>query len=99
MGASVEDGPTRVVVASEAAQQMVDALLLYRSFGPERVELAARGALAAGAHDGRAIAVLGLPRQCACGHPKQRDNALKCRRRVMVRRRDKTNRSRGCGRS
>lgn len=41
---------------------MVDALLLCREFGPERVELAARGALAAGAHDGRAIAVLGLPR-------------------------------------
>jgi hypothetical protein len=37
---------------------MVDVLLLCRELGPERVELAARGALTAGAHDGRAVAVL-----------------------------------------
>jgi len=43
---------------SEAARQMVDVLLLVREHGPERVELAVRGALAAGAHDGRAVAVL-----------------------------------------
>ena len=37
---------------------MVDVLLLCREHGPTRVELAVRGALAAGAHDGRAVAVL-----------------------------------------
>lgn len=44
--------------ASEAARQMVDVLMLIRDHGPERVELAVRGVLAAGAHDGRAVAVL-----------------------------------------
>lgn len=44
--------------ASEAARQMVDVLLLVREHGPERVELAVRGALTAGAHDGRAVALL-----------------------------------------
>jgi hypothetical protein len=43
---------------SEAAGQMVDVLLLAREHGPAHVELAVRGALAAGAHDGRAVAVL-----------------------------------------
>jgi hypothetical protein len=43
---------------SHAAAQMVDVLLLCRQHGPERVELAVRGALAAGAIDGRAVAVL-----------------------------------------
>jgi hypothetical protein len=43
---------------SEAARQMVDVLLLCRELSPARVELAVRGALAAGAHDGRAVAVL-----------------------------------------
>jgi len=42
----------------EAARQMVDVLMLCRELGAERVELAVRGALAAGAHDGRAVAVL-----------------------------------------
>jgi transposase len=46
------------VGSSEAAKQMVDVLLLCRELGPARVELAVRGALAAGAHDGRAVAVL-----------------------------------------
>jgi transposase len=46
------------VGASEAARQMVDVLMLVREHGPERVERAVRGALAAGAHDGRAVAVL-----------------------------------------
>jgi transposase len=46
------------VGASEAARQMVDVVLLCREHGPERVELAVCGALAAGAHDGRAVAVL-----------------------------------------
>ncbi|HEY8778456.1 MAG TPA: IS21 family transposase [Solirubrobacterales bacterium] len=43
---------------SEAACQMVDVCLLCREHGPDRVELAVRGALAAGAHDGRAVALL-----------------------------------------
>jgi hypothetical protein len=43
---------------SEAARQLVDVLLLCRELSPARVELAVRGALAAGAHDGRAVAVL-----------------------------------------
>jgi len=37
---------------------MVDVLLLCREHGGARVELAVRGALAAGAHDGRAVALL-----------------------------------------
>jgi hypothetical protein len=37
---------------------MVDVCLLCREHGAGRVELAVRGALAAGAHDGRAVAVL-----------------------------------------
>lgn len=44
--------------ASEAARQMVDVLLLVREHGAARVELAVRGTLAAGAIDGRAVAVL-----------------------------------------
>jgi hypothetical protein len=43
---------------SEAARQMVDVPMLCRDHGPDRVALAVRGALAAGAHDGRAVAVL-----------------------------------------
>ena len=43
---------------SQAASQMVDVALLCREHGPARVELAVRGALAAGCHDGRAVAVL-----------------------------------------
>jgi transposase len=43
---------------SEAARQMVDVLMLAREHGPQRVQLAVAGALAAGAHDGRAVAVL-----------------------------------------
>jgi len=46
------------VGASEAARQMVDVLLLCREHDLRVVELAVRGALAAGAHDGRAVAVL-----------------------------------------
>lgn len=49
--------------ASEAARQMVDVLLLVRELGPDRVELAVRGALAAGAHDGRAVALLARRRE------------------------------------
>jgi transposase len=44
--------------ASEAARQIVDVLLLCREHDPKLVELAVRGALAAGAIDGRAVALL-----------------------------------------
>jgi len=37
---------------------MVDVLLLARELAPARLELAVRGALAAGATDGRAVALL-----------------------------------------
>lgn len=43
---------------SDAARQMVDVLMLAREHGPARLELAVRGALAAGAIDGGAVAVL-----------------------------------------
>jgi len=46
------------VGASEAARQIVDVLLLCRDQDPNIVELAVRGALAAGAIDGRAVALL-----------------------------------------
>jgi hypothetical protein len=46
------------VGASEAARQIVDVLLLCREHDPAVVELAVAGALAAGAHDGRAVALL-----------------------------------------
>ena len=42
----------------EAARQMVEVLLLCREHNAAVVELAVRGALAAGAHDGRAVALL-----------------------------------------
>jgi transposase len=44
--------------SSEAARQMVDVLLLARDHGGARIELAVRGAVAAGAHDGRAVELL-----------------------------------------
>jgi transposase len=43
---------------SDAARQIVDVVLLCRDHGPAGVELAVRGALAAGAIDGRAVAIL-----------------------------------------
>jgi transposase len=43
---------------SHAAAQIVEVVLLCREHGPDRVELAVRGALTAGAIDGRAVAVL-----------------------------------------
>ena len=46
------------VGASEAARQMVDVAMLCREVGCKKVETAVRGVLAAGAHDGRAVAVL-----------------------------------------
>ncbi|MCA1678636.1 MAG: IS21 family transposase, partial [Actinobacteria bacterium] len=44
--------------AGHAARQMVDVLMLIGEHGPAKVELAVRGALTAGAYDGRAVAVL-----------------------------------------
>jgi len=55
--------------ASEAARQMVDVLLLAREHGPARVELAVRGALAAGAIDGRAVAILARRTTRSAGAP------------------------------
>lgn len=43
---------------SDAARQMVDVVLLCRDHGPDHVALAVRGALTAGAIDGRAVHVL-----------------------------------------
>ena len=43
---------------SDAARQMVDVVLLCREHGPDHVAMAVRGALTAGAIDGRAVAVL-----------------------------------------
>ena len=56
--------------ASEAAAQMVDVLLLCRELGADRVELAVRGALAAGAHDGRAVALLARRRERPAQQPQ-----------------------------
>lgn len=42
----------------QAARQMVDVLLLHRELPAARVQLAVRGALTAGAHDGKAVALL-----------------------------------------
>lgn len=44
--------------ASQAARQIVEVVMLCRDHDPEVVELAVRGALAAGAIDGRAVALL-----------------------------------------
>jgi transposase len=54
---------------SDAARQMVDVLMLCREHGPDRVVLAVRGALAAGAHDGRAVAVLARRASETTGSP------------------------------
>jgi hypothetical protein len=48
---------------------MVDVLLCCRELGPARVELAVRGALAAGAHDGRAVQVLARRSERAAPQP------------------------------
>ena len=63
--------------SSEADRQMVDVLMLCREHGPARVELAVRGALAAGAIDGRAVAV--LARQTAPLAPVGRLDGLDAR--------------------
>jgi hypothetical protein len=49
---------TERVGASEAARQIVEVLMLCREHDPKVVELAVRGVLAAGAIDGRAVALL-----------------------------------------
>jgi hypothetical protein len=56
---------------SEAARQMVDVVMLVREHGADQVALAVRGALAAGAHDGRAVAVLARRAQ-STGRPPAR---------------------------
>ena len=54
---------------SEAARQMVDVVMLARDHGPDHVTLAVRGALAVGAHDGRAVAVLARRAQTTSAAP------------------------------
>jgi transposase len=54
---------------SDAARQMVDVVLLCREHGPVGVELAVRGALTAGAIDGRAVAVLARRSQSTATAP------------------------------
>jgi transposase len=49
---------TERTTPSEAARQMVDVVMLASELGAQRLELAVRGALAAGAYDGRAVALL-----------------------------------------
>jgi transposase len=63
--------------ASEAARQMVDVLLLARELAPARVELAVRGALAAGATDGRAVALLARRAERPPAAPIELDERLK----------------------
>jgi hypothetical protein len=67
--------------ASEAARQMVDVLLLAREHGPARVELAVRGTLAAGAVDGKAVAVLA---RGTAGAPRPRAQLTDLPRRLAV---------------
>lgn len=62
---------------SEAARQMVDVLMLCREHGPATVELAVRGALAAGAIDGRAVGV--LARRTDPSRPTRRLEGLEAR--------------------
>jgi len=62
---------------SQAAEQMVDVLMLCREHGAARVELAARGALAAGAIDGRAVAI--LARRTSPAAPTPRLEGLQAR--------------------
>jgi hypothetical protein len=52
---------------SDAARQMVDVVLLCRDHGPDQVVMAVKGALTAGAIDGRAVAVLARRAECV-GH-------------------------------
>ncbi len=54
---------------SDAARQMVDVVLLVREHGPASVELAVRGALTAGAIDGRAVALLARRIQSTASAP------------------------------
>jgi hypothetical protein len=56
---------------SDAARQMVDVVLLCREHGPASVELAVRGALTAGAIDGRAVALLARRSQSTASAPPQ----------------------------
>lgn len=62
---------------SEADRQMVDVLMLCREHGPATVQMAVRGALAAGAIDGRAVGV--LARRTDLSGPTQRLEGLEAR--------------------
>jgi transposase len=64
---------------SEAARQMVDVLMLCREHAPDRVAQAAAGALAAGAIDGRAVAVLARRAETTGAMPPARLTGLEPR--------------------
>ena len=68
---------TERVGASEAARQIIDVLLLCREHDPAAVELAVRGALAAGAIDGRAVALLVDRQQRPASEPLEIPDRLK----------------------
>ncbi|MFN0152929.1 MAG: Mu transposase domain-containing protein [Gaiella sp.] len=68
---------------SEAARHMVEVLLLAREVGPEAMIAAVAGALAAAAHDGRAVALLAGGRPGAfsareSGHRRSRSARFAC---------------------
>ena len=60
---------------SDAARQMVDVVLLCRDHGPDQVAMAVRGALIAGAIDGRAVAVLARRAHSTGGQRRRRSRA------------------------
>jgi len=68
---------------SEAARQMVDVAMLCDELGQERVELAVRGALAAGCADGRAVGVLARRTQRRPPEPLALDERLAARVRAL----------------
>src|SRR5215210_8049902 len=68
---------------SEAARQMVDVAMLCDELGAESVELAARGALAAGCADGRAVAVLARRSERPAPEPLSLDEQLVARERAL----------------
>jgi hypothetical protein len=69
---------------SDAARQMVDVLLLCRDHGPAVVELAVRGALAAGARDGRAVAAAGVAPCVSRMTPGRLTRSVRRRRRRLL---------------
>jgi len=65
--------------------QLVDVVLLCRDHGPDRIALAVRGALAAGAIDGRAVAVLARRAETTTATPPEPLTGLEPRLRAHER--------------